>query len=77
MVPEEMKRDISVICRAAQDALNGLPISSRKSFPPLSALTFYMDAARAKYCWQNRKFQLIREAERGVACVGGEEIESL
>ena len=76
-VTEKMKSDLLVICKAAESAKNGLPIASRKVLPPLSSLVFYTDAAGAKYCWQDKKFHLIEEKDRGVACVGGREIEDI
>lgn len=73
-IPDKMKRSVMVVCNAAESAKKGLPICSRRQFPSLAALTFYTDAAGAKYCWRNRKFQLIEENNRGVACIGGEDI---
>jgi len=76
-VTEKLKKDLLVISNAAVSALHGIPIADRKSFPPLSALTFYSDAAGAKYCWQNGKFTLIREENRGVSILAGENPESI
>jgi hypothetical protein len=73
-IPDKMKQSVMVVCNAAESAKKGLPICSRRQFPSLAALTFYTDAAGAKYCWRNRKFQLIEENNRGVACIGGEDI---
>ena len=39
LVPEQSKKDVLVICITAEDTLQGLPILSRISFPPLSAIT--------------------------------------
>ena len=74
---DNVKKDLLVICTAADSSLRGLPIAERRSLPPLSALTFYSDAAGAKYCWNNKSFQLITEPDRGVACIGGDEMQSI
>ena len=76
-VPDKLKKSLMVVCNAAESAKSGLPICSRREFPNLSALTFYTDAAGAKYCWVNKKFHLIEEPNRGVACIGGESLEDI
>ena len=77
MVPENMKKDMMIICRAVHDSEHGLPIAGRKNFPPLSAIEFYTDAAGAKYCWVKGNFTLIDEEERGVACLAGGSLSEL
>ena len=72
LTPEETKEDWRVIGRAAESATGGLPIASRKNFPPMSALIFYTDAAGAKYCKAGNEFRMMEERERGVSCIGGE-----
>jgi len=76
-VPEELKSDLLVICKAAETAKSGIPLADRKCLPPLSTLDFYTDAAGAKYCWTNREFHLIPEKDRGVSCLGGSDIENI
>ncbi len=72
MVPDEMKRDLLVIAKSALTAIKGLPIPARGCLPPLSTLTFYSDAAGAKYNFQNGVFCLDHEPSRGVCVIGGE-----
>ena len=76
-VPAELKKDLLVVCKAAETAKTGLPIADRKCLPPMSTLDFFTDAAGAKYCWQNKKFHLISEKDRGVSCIGGSDINSI
>jgi hypothetical protein len=76
-VPDQLKKDILVICNAAQSTLQGLPIASRKSFPPLSAITFYTDAAGAKYTKIGGKYVIAPEEFRGVSCIEGDTVEEI
>ena len=71
-IPAKLKSSLLVVCKAVESARQGLPIASRREFPSLAALTFYTDAAGAKYCRVNKQFHLIEEPNRGVACIGGE-----
>ena len=77
MTPEETKMDWKVVGRAAKSSFEGLPIASRRSKPPLSALIFYTDAAGAKYFRSANTFHMMDEPERGVSCIGGDNIEDI
>ena len=77
MTPEATKNGWRIVGRAALSALEGIPIASRRSFPPLSALNFYTDAAGAKYCKVNNVYKMVEEPERGVSCIGGESLEDI
>jgi hypothetical protein len=76
-VPEELKKDLLIICKSAESAVTGLPIPDRKALPPMSTLVFYTDAAGAKYTTVGKQFRIIDEPNRGVACVGGESMENI
>jgi len=66
-----------IISKAAMCAEYGLPIADRRCLPPLSALNFYTDAAGGKYNRVKGIYHQINEPERGVACLGGADMDNI
>jgi len=71
-VPRELKDDLLVAAKVAVSALNGLPICSRPSKPPLSTLQIYTDAAGASFSMVNGVKTFHDNQLKGVACVAGD-----
>ncbi len=76
-VPKEMKADMLTAAKIADTARIGLPIADVSVAPPLSALTFYTDAAGASYNIQNGRKVFPDQQDRGVACVAGESVDKI
>ena len=74
---KEFKQDMAVIAKIAESAKTGLPIAARPCKPPLSTLTFYSDAAGASFSMKNKEMVFHKQENRGVACVGGENIAQI
>ena len=71
------REDMNIAAKVAEEARKGLPIASRPVNPPLSALMFYTDAAGASFSMCNGKMVFHEQEGRGVACIGGEDMESI
>jgi len=76
-VPEDMKEDMKVIAKMADTARVGLPIAKEPSKPNLAAIVFYTDAAGASYTKVQGKKVFHDCSGRGVACLGGENLEDM
>jgi hypothetical protein len=69
-IPANVRRDLLVCAKVAVSALEGLPIASRPTPPPLNAVYFHSDAAGAKFgTSRGKRFNLNMENDRGVACL--------
>ena len=76
-VPDELKEDLQIIAKVAESAKIGLPIAEKPSQPPLSAISFYTDAAGASFSVVKGVKMFHNNKGRGVACLAGTEVEDI
>ena len=76
-VRKEVKEDLLILAKIVDSAREGLPIAAEVSAPPLSALTFYTDAAGASFTMVGGIKHFHQQEDRGVACVGGTSLEDI
>ena len=76
-VPSAVREDMLVLAKIADTARLSLPIPSRPCNGPLTTLTFYSDAAGASFSMVNGEKIFHSSKERGVACLGGDSIQSI
>ena len=77
MVSAEVKDELSVIARIAESAKSGLPLAEEPAKPTLGSLVFYSDAAGASFSKQNGRKVFHGNENRGVACIGGESLDTI
>ncbi len=71
------KQDMKTVMKIAESAVHGIPIASRWSMPPLSALHFYSDVAGASYTYYKGIKVYHHKTGIGAACVGGESLDTI
>jgi hypothetical protein len=70
VVPNQVKKDLLVCAKLAEEAKRGLPIAHKPVAPPLSKKVFYSDAAGAKFgMHKGNRVNLSIESDRGAACI--------
>jgi len=74
---EEFKEDMRIIANMADLARVGMPIARADCKPPLSHLVFYSDAAGGSFSKVDGKVVFHDQEQRGVCCLGGEEIQDI
>ena len=77
MVPQELKGELKILAKIAESAVSGLPLAEEPSQRSLSALIFYTDAAGASFTLCKGEKVFHNNKNRGVACVGGEELSDI
>ena len=76
-VPDELRDDLRIIAKIAETARSGLPIAEKPGQPPLSALSFYTDAAGASFSMVKGAKVFHDNKGRGVVCLAGTEVKNI
>ena len=77
MVPDNLKKELRILAKIAENAGEGLPLAEEPCQRSLSALIFYTDAAGVSYSLSKGQKVFHNNSNRGVACIGGEKLEDI
>ena len=77
MVPDNLKKELRILAKIAENAGEGLPLAEEPCQRSLSALIFYTDAAGVSYSLSKGQKVFHNNSNRGVACIGGEKLDDI